>query len=101
MLLNDHMSETGEDLYDLLQDSDFSILVSENEWKKITGKTRVPRRTGRAAGGRTSKASKSYGKGRIQRGDRKNILLPPQEFNWGKFSDAEGRDWKKFERVDS
>ena len=29
--LNEHFKETGEDLYDLLQDPDFSTLVSENK----------------------------------------------------------------------
>jgi len=83
MILQDHKEETGEDLYDLIQDPDFSTLVSENEWKKITGKTRVPQGAGRNTGGRASKTSKSYGKGRIPKGSWKNILLPPQEFNWG------------------
>ncbi len=97
MMLNEHHSETGEDLYDLLQDPDFSTLVSENEWKKITGKTRVPQGVGRAAGGRASKTSKSYGKGRVQRGSWKNILLPPQEFNWGEIIPAAERPRHKGE----
>ena len=99
MLLNEHFKETGEDLYDLLQSPDFSTLVSENQYKEITGKSRVPKGTGRATGGRSSKASKSYGKGRIQQGDWKNILLPPQEFNWGDISSSEVRTDLPFERI--
>jgi len=85
VLLNDYRDFTGEDLYDLLQDPKFSTLVSENEWKKITGKSRLPKGIGRSTGGRPSKASESYGKGRRGIGDWRTILLPPQKFNWGPY----------------
>jgi hypothetical protein len=85
ILLNDYRDFTGEDLYDLLQDPKFSTLVSENEWKKITGKSRLPKGTGRSAGGRPSKVSESYGKGTRGKGDWRTILLPPQKFNWGPY----------------
>ena len=96
MILNEHMSETGEDLYDLLQDESFMTMVSEKEYKEITGAKHAPRGHGRATGGRTSKLTRKQGAG-----EYRTIPLPPQEFNWGEFADDEGRVWKKFERVDS
>ena len=75
-----------EDPFGCLQDPSNHTLVSENEYKEITGKSRVPKGTGRATGGRPSKASESYGTGRKSVGDHRDILLPPQEFNWGDFS---------------
>ena len=75
-----------EDPLGCLQDPSNHKLVSEHEYKNITGKTRVPKGAGRATGGRPSKASESYGTGRKSVGDHRDISLPPQEFNWGDFS---------------
>ena len=75
-----------EDPLGCLQDPSNHRLVSEHEYKKITGKTRVPKGSGRATGGRPSKASESYGTGTKNVGDHRDIRLFPQEFNWGEFS---------------
>ena len=91
MLLHEHLEDTGEDLLDSLQDPSFSTLVTENEYKKITGKSRVPQGHGRATGGRSSKASKKFGTGRRGIGENREIPLPPQEFFWGDIPNSEGR----------
>jgi hypothetical protein len=84
-LLNEYKEEFDEDLYDLIQDPDYSIMVTENEYKKITGEKYLPhgRYMGRSTS-RTSKMSDGYGKGYNNRGDAQaNIPLPPQDFHWG------------------
>ena len=101
MLLNDHCSVTGEDLYELLQSPDYSTLVSEREYKEITGERNVPRGQGRAAGGRTSKLTRMNPTGT----HGKTISFPPQEFNWGETPDYEERKGSyrasQLERVDT
>ena len=82
MLFSDLKESTGEDLLDILEDPDNAELVSATEYKRITGEKYLPRGFGRGTGGRPSKTSKRYGKGRKKVGDHKNIPLPPQEFNW-------------------
>ena len=74
-----------EDPLAALQDPSFLTLVTESEYKKITGKSRVPRGLGRAGGGRPSKASEKFGTGRRKIGDNRGIPLPPQEFKWGPY----------------
>jgi transposase-like protein len=94
MLLNEHFTEKGEDLYDLLQDPDFSTLVSENEYRRITGKN-IPSGYGRS-GGRNRAGQ------RINRDVRHKmtmIPIPPQEFNWGYISSSEVRTILPFERI--
>ncbi len=75
-----------EDPFGCLQDPSNHKLVSEHEYRNITGKTRLPKGAGRSKGGRPSKASESYGTGRKNVGDHRDIPLPPQEFNWGEYS---------------
>lgn len=87
MLLNDHCSDTGEDLYELLQSPEYSTLVSESEYLRITGAHNIPKGHGRRGG-------RNRGGGRINRNVKHKgtmIPLPPQEFNWGEISDYEER----------
>lgn len=81
-LFDIHMQETDEDLFGILQDPSNHRLVSEHEYRNITGRSRVPRGSGRATGGRPSKASESYGTGSKNVGEHRDIPLFPQEFNW-------------------
>jgi len=83
MLLNDYREETGEDLYDLLQDPSYSELVTEQKYRLRTGRTRLPRYTGRLSGPRVSIAQ---GGGRMR-----YVPLPPQEFHWGEIVEASKR----------
>ena len=53
----------GEDIFGLIQDESYTQMVSQKEYKKITGLSRVPRGSGRAEGGRSSKVSEGFGKG--------------------------------------
>ena len=94
MLLIEHKENTGEDLYELLQDPSFCQMVSANEYRKITGKSRVPRRQGRS-NSRTSKISVGFGKGTREVEGERNIPLPPQGFNWGDIVPAEERAPRK------
>ena len=48
MLLNDYLNESGIDLYELLQSSDYSTLVTRNEYIKITGRKYVPNGLGQS-----------------------------------------------------
>ena len=77
-----HRQKTGEDLYDLIQSPDYSTLVTENEYREITG-LNIPRGHGRG-GGRTRKGGR-----RIDRDVRHKmtmIPLPPQDFNWAEIT---------------
>jgi len=84
MLLNEYRDETGEDLYDLLQDPSYCKLVSEREWKQITGERYVPRGHARSEGGRISKPDRKSPAG----GHGRDISLPPQDFVWGNILEA-------------
>ena len=90
MFLQDYCSDTGEDLFDLLQDPSFSQMVSADEYRKITGRSRLPQGHGRSTS-RSSKISEGFGKGTRMVGAERNIPLPPQEFNWGEIDDSENR----------
>ena len=73
-----HREKTGEDLYDLLQSMEHSKLLTENEFREVTGNN-IPRGYGRAGGRRRKGGS------RINRDARHKmtlIPLPPQDFNW-------------------
>lgn len=83
MLLMEHKEDTGEDLYGLLQDPSYSKMVTEEEYRRITGKARLPKYAGRGTGARVSIAQ---GGGR-----RWHIPLPPQKFNWGQIKPASER----------
>ena len=73
-----HREKTGEDLYDLAQSPEFSTLVTENEYREITG-LNIPQGYGRR-GGRVRKGGR-----RIDRDSNHKmnmIPLPPQDFHW-------------------
>ncbi|MDC0962840.1 hypothetical protein OAR96_01850 [Euryarchaeota archaeon] len=95
-LFNEYKEEFDENLYDLIQDPDYSTMVTENEYKQITGEKYLPqgRYMGRSTS-RTSKASDGFGKGYNSRGGAQaNIPLPPQDFDWGDILPI-------YERIDS
>jgi hypothetical protein len=92
MLLNDYLNESGIDLYELLQSSDYSTLVTRNEYIKITGRKHVPNGLGQSKGGRTS-ALKRKGQNLL-----KEIRLPPQEFDWGGIESGEIRNHRSVKR---
>ena len=84
-LFDEHKVEFNEDLFDIIQDPDYSNMVTEKQYKEITGEKYLPqgRYMGRSTS-RTSKLSEGYGKGYNIRGDAQaNIPLPPQDFHWG------------------
>ena len=84
-LFDEYKEEFNEDLFDIIQDPDNLTMVTEKQYKKITGEKYLPqgRYMGRSAS-RTSKLSEGYGKGYNTRGDAQaNIPLPPQDFHWG------------------
>ena len=66
-----------EDPLGWLQDPSNHTLVSEAEYKQITGRKYVPKGMGRPT------AKRAVGK---NKGRHLKIQLPPQEFNWGSFS---------------
>ena len=81
-LFDIHEHETGVNPFDVLQDMSKCTLVSQKEYKQITGRKSVPKGFGRSQGGRASKASTSYGKGHTGVGEKKYIPIPPQDFDW-------------------
>ena len=92
-LFDEHKEEFNEDLFDIIQDPDYSTMVTEKQYKQITGEKYLPqgRYMGRSTS-RTSKISEGYGKGYNTRGDAQaNIPLPPQDFHWGDILPVEQR----------
>ena len=90
MILQDHKEDTGEDLYDLLQSPDFSRLVTENEYREITGEN-IPKGHGRRGSSSGQKAM------RDTKQKMTMIPLPPQEFNWGEIRPSTERPRHKGE----
>ena len=79
LILMEHERETGEALYDELQSTDYTQMVTENEWLRITGARFIPKGHGRKGG-------RNRDGGRVNRDLRNKstmIPLPPQDFNWG------------------
>jgi hypothetical protein len=75
MILNDNLHETGEDLYEELQNPEYSKMVTHEEFLEVTGLRNVPNGYGRR-GSSTGKRGK--------KGSRASLVpLPPQEFKWG------------------
>ena len=66
-----------EDPLSWLQDPSNHVVVSELEYKQITGRKYTPKGMGRTTGKRARGESK---------GMHVKIQLPPQEFHWGSFS---------------
>jgi hypothetical protein len=86
IILKEHEEEIGEDLFGKLQSTEYTQMVTENEYRRITGKN-IPRGYGRRAG-------RNRGGQRINRDIRHKmtmIPIPPQEFNWGEIEPAESR----------
>ena len=82
-LFSIHKSETGIDPFQVLQSTEKLEMVTDKEYKKRTGQSRLPRGTGRGTGGRPSKISETFGKGTTQAKDnQRNIPFPPQVFDW-------------------
>ena len=82
-LFSIHKSETGTDPFQVLQSTEKLEMVTDKEYKKRTGKSRLPKGTGRGTGGRPSKISETFGKGTKQAKDnQRNIPFPPQAFDW-------------------
>ena len=68
-LLNHNKEEYGEDLYEIIQSTDYSKMVNYNEYKEITGKKNLPKGSRRSP----------------------NITLHPQDFEWGEVIPLEER----------
>ena len=82
-----HKHETSVDLFGIIQDTSKIRMVTEKEYRRITGRDYVPKGYGRNTGGRPSKANVGFGKGTYNQGDGSaNIPLPPQHFDWLEFS---------------
>jgi len=87
--------ETGEDLYAHLQDPDFIIMVTEYEYRRITGRNQVPKGYGRSLGGRTNNKTRNEEKGTPQ----VRVPLQPQIFNWSNHKRPDERDWRFVEQL--
>jgi hypothetical protein len=87
IILKAHEEECGENLFDSLQSVEYSKMVTENEYLRITGAPNIPRGYGRRGG-------RNRGGGRINRDVKHKdtmIPLPPQEFVWGDIASASER----------
>ena len=87
--------ETGEDLYSHLQDPDFIVMVTEYEYRRITGRKQVPKGYGRNTGGRVNNKTRNINKGAPQ----VRVPLHPQIFNWGDQRRPDERDWRYVEEL--
>ena len=74
------MTNGQEDPLAFLQDPSNHIMVSEAEYRKITGRKYLPLGKGRTTGKRVQGENK---------GTYVKIQLPPQEFDWGPYSRKE------------
>jgi hypothetical protein len=77
-ILQEHEKESGDDLFGLLQSTEFSTKVTEAEYLRITGKKYLPQGRGRGTGSRLSRAKGG--------GNYTFIDMPPQEFHWGEIT---------------
>lgn len=89
----DWLAESGEDLYAIIQDPDVLEMVTEYEYRRITGKKQVPKGFGRATGGRVNNKTRRI------RGGASQIRVPlqPQIFHWGDHRRPDERDWRYVE----
>ena len=87
MMMNEYHKESGEDLYELIQDPGFSTWVTEAEYREVTGVKYLPSGYGRSTGVKRKKISDGGG-------TQKYIQLPPQEFDWGSVEGSENREWR-------
>ena len=77
-VLDIHKVETGENLYDSLQDTSNHRIVSLPDYMRITNSKFPPLGYGYGSGGRTPKPLRKGEKGRGIK-----VPLPPQVFQWG------------------
>lgn len=82
-LLLDFKEFTGEDLYQHLQDTSNHILVTEENYMRITGSRQLPRGYGAGTGPRQRRDKKG------QNGYK--VPLPPQDFIWGEIERNDSR----------
>ncbi len=94
-MFQEFKDETGEDLYAHLQDPDFIIMVTEYEYRRITGRKQVPKGYGRSLGGRTNNKTRNEEKGTPQ----VRVPLQPQIFNWSNHKRPDERDWRFVEQL--
>jgi len=94
-MFQDLKDETGEDLYAHLQDPDFIVMVTEYEYRRITGRKQVPKGYGRSLGGRTNNKTRDTQKGAPQ----VRVPLQPQIFNWSNHRRPDERDWRYVEQL--
>ena len=89
-MFSDWKKESGEDLYEVIQDPDFVEMVTEYEYRRITGRKQVPKGFGRATGGRVNNKTRRI------RGGASQIRVPlqPQIFHWGDHRRPDERDWR-------
>jgi hypothetical protein len=85
IILEDHEKETGENLYDLIQSTDYSRMVTENDYLRITGSKNIPSGHGRRGSASGAKSNRDV------RHKDTMIALPPQIFEWGAVEPAESR----------
>ena len=82
-LLIEYKEEYDDDLYELIQSTEYSTTVTEAEYLRITGKNSLPRGRGRGTGSRLSRA---------QGGGYHNFIeLSPQNFQWGEILPVQER----------
>ena len=86
LLFNDFKEFCGIDLIEILDDPKFSIIVSGDEYLRITGEKQLPVGYGRSLGGRSSKPETVK-----TRGAHIKIPLPPQDFNWENIPNEQSR----------
>ena len=74
-LLDDYKNYFDEDLFSLLQDESYVTMVTESEYRRITGYKYNPVGWGRSTATAGRKANRDAG--------QTTVPLPPQDFNWG------------------
>lgn len=94
-MFQDLKDETGEDLYAHIQDPDFIVMVTEYEYRRITGKKQVPKGYGRSLGGRVNNTTRKKRQGASQ----VRVPLQPQIFNWSYHRRPDERDWRYVEQL--
>ena len=94
-MFQDFKDESGEDLYAHLQDPDFIVMVTEYEYRRITGRKQVPKGFGRATGGRVNNTTRKMNKGASQI----RVPLQPQIFNWSDHRRPDERNWRYVEEL--
>jgi hypothetical protein len=84
-----HKIEAGVDLFDVLQDTSLSKMVTRKEWKSITNNAPTPKGAGLSTA-RRSKLERKVGIGTNSR----NIPLPPQNFYWLDVTEVDDEEYE-------